>query len=285
MLKATTRVYNHTSCFIIKQIQLVMFVGLISFNLQAHDYSATATYLGNEAVMIENGSNKIVFDPFFHNDYGTYQKVPDEIRKAMFLGVKPYDNIDVVFISHAHGDHFAAHDMVIYLQKHPDSRLVAPSQAIDKIKRVDDYQSIMKQVVSLDLKLGDEVKTINSGDLLIEVVRIPHAGWPGRADISNLVYRVTLAGNVTIMHMGDADPNDLHFKPYKDHWQKTKTNAAFVPYWFFISESGPIILDERINTESSIGIHVPTKVPESLKISGEDYFSKPGEHKSVNHKH
>ncbi len=58
------------------------------------------------------------------------------------------------------------------------------------------------------------------------LIRIPHAGWPERASVSNLVFRITLDNNVTIMHMGDADSNDEHFQPYKDYWQKTKEE-----YW------------------------------------------------------
>ena len=93
---------------------------LISFNTnvsaeqvkQEAKVAASVTYLGNEAVMIESGSHKILFDPFFHNDYNTYQLVPEAIRNAIFNGEKPYDAIDIVFISHAHEDHFSAKDML-----------------------------------------------------------------------------------------------------------------------------------------------------------------------------
>jgi hypothetical protein len=60
-------------------------------------------------------------------------------------------------------------------------------------------------------------------------VRIPHAGWPGRADIENLVFRVTLKSqseSVTVMHMGDADDN--HYLPYKSHWQKRISDTLLV---------------------------------------------------------
>ena len=96
---------------------------LFSFNFDVYadqakpdvKVAASATYLGNEAVMIESGSHKILFDPFFHNDYNTYQLVPEAIRKAIFNGEKPYDAIDIVFISHAHEDHFSAKDMLKFL--------------------------------------------------------------------------------------------------------------------------------------------------------------------------
>ena len=258
---------------------------LISYNITAHESQATATYLGNEGIMIQNGDSKIVFDPFFHNSYNHYQLVPEEIRQAIFNNTPPYDNIDAIFISHAHGDHFAADDMLKFLKAHPKTKLIAPQQAIDKLSALKDSQSVLKQTIAIKLNRGDAPKTLTLDNLLIEAVRIPHAGWPGRAEISNLVFRVTLDKNVTIMHMGDADPNDEHFKPYKDYWQKNLTNTVFPPYWFFTSKDGQIILDERINAEKHIGMHVPVKVPKDLEMTGEMYFSKPSEHKSIGHKH
>lgn len=251
----------------------------------AHEHSAIATYLGNEGIMVQNGESKIIFDPFFHNNYNHYQLVPEEIRQALFKNKPPYDNIDAIFISHAHGDHFAADDMLKFLKAHPKAKLIAPQQAIDKIIALENSESVIKQTLAVKLNRGDAPKTLKLDDLLIEAVRIPHAGWPGRAEISNLVFRVTLGKTVTVMHMGDADPNDEHFKPYKDYWQKNLTNTAFPPYWFFTSEDGQIILDERINAEKHIGVHVPVKVPVDLEMTGEMYFSKPSEHKSIGHKH
>ena len=259
---------------------------LLSLNLYAHEKSATATYLGNEGVMIENGESKILFDPFFHNGFNTYQLVSDETRNALFSGLEPYDKIDAIFISHAHGDHFSAQDVLEFLQKHSQTKLIASTQATEQIMALENSESVHKQLTGIALEYGDKVQTLKLDDLLIEVVRIPHSGWPtARLDVSNLVFRVTLSDDVTIMHMGDADPNDVHFKPYIDHWLKTKTNTAFPPYWFFNSTQGPMILEERINTEKSIGIHVPVNVPVSLINTGKPYFSKPGEQDQINHKH
>jgi L-ascorbate metabolism protein UlaG (beta-lactamase superfamily) len=265
----------------------LLILSIISFTSYSHDQKATATYLGNEAIMIENDGVKIVFDPFFHNNYGQYQLVPEELRQAMFNNKAPYDNIDAIFVSHSHEDHFAADDMLKYLSSHPHTKFIAPKQAVDKLAALEGSSSIMKQTISINLTYGNDPKAIQLDNILIEAVRIPHAGWPSssRASISNLVFRVTLNDAVTVMHMGDADPNDVHFKPYKDYWQSTLTNTAFPPYWFYASKDGPFILNERINADKSVGIHVPINVPDSLIKTGKAYFSKPKEQKDVGHKH
>ena len=269
----------------IKKILILIIASFVSLNSFSHDHKASATYLGNEGIMITNGQNKILFDPFFHNGYNNYQLVPEDIRTAIFNNKPPYNNINAIFISHAHGDHFAADDMLKYLKSNPKSKLIAPDQAVTKITALDGSESVINQIIEIKLNYKDKPRTIKMDNLLIEAVRIPHAGWPERAEVSNIVFRVTLNDSVTVMHMGDADPDDIHFAPYKQYWLKNTTNTAFPPYWFFSSNDGPIILSDRINANNAIGIHVPIKVPETLQMIDEKYFSKPGQHETISHKH
>jgi len=236
-----------------------------------------ATYLGNEAIMLEAAGQKVLFDPFFHNVFDTYQLVPDQIIDALMNGIAPYDNIDAIFISHAHGDHFFADDLVKFLSLHSSTQLIAPSQAVEQMADSKKFDKIKNQITSIALSYQDPPIQKTIAGLSFDVVRIPHAGWPQRAKVSNLVYRVQLANNATVIHMGDADPDDSHFKPLIAHWQNQKTNTAFPPYWFFSNAEGQMILSERISADKNIGIHVPVQVPADLKASGARYFSDPGE--------
>ncbi len=253
---------------------------LLSPSLLAHEKHATATYLANEGVLISVGEHKILFDPFFHNDYGTYQLVPEEIFNAVMNNTEPYNDIEAIFVSHAHGDHFAAEDVLAYMLKYKNVKLVAPDQAIDKLKVLAGFADIKLRIISIELEYGDAPISFEVGKIKVDSVRIPHAGWPGRSEVSNLVYRVTLPYSqetLSFMHMGDADPNDKHFRPLSAFWEAQETNVAFPPYWFFLSNTGKYILDYRINTKHSIGVHVPKEVPTPLILSEKPYFSTPGE--------
>lgn len=253
--------------------------------LTAHEFNTEMRYLANEAVMITEGNSKILFDPFFHNSYNRYTLVPENIRQALFDGQAPYDNIDAIFISHAHGDHFAADDVLAFLIKHSKTRLVAPLQAIKQILALPQAKKVKTRLIPVTLDFGEQAKSFAVETIQVEAVRIPHAGWPQRADIENIVFRLTLNGKVTIMHLGDADPDDSHFLPHKSLWQKKTTDYAFPPYWFMLSSQGREILDSRLNAKNSIGIHVPTIVPEPLKQTGRKFFSKPGEIEIIEHQH
>lgn len=219
----------------------------------------------------------MLFDPFFHRNFGIYQFVPDELRRAIFAGHSPYDNIDLIFISHAHDDHFNAADTIHYLTSHTSTELIAPQQAVEALAKLTGFENISARVHSVNLELGDTPWNKNLKGIAIDGVRIPHAGWPGRANIQNILFRVSINKATTIMHLGDADPKVEHYLPYRNHWQKIKTDMAFPPYWFFHSAEGRDILDTYLHTEQQIGVHVPVKVPKLLINIGREYFAKPGE--------
>ncbi|WP_444997827.1 MBL fold metallo-hydrolase [Aliikangiella sp. IMCC44359] len=264
---------------------IVLLFGVLINSLKAHDLSATSRYIGNEGVLVESANMKVLFDPFFHNNFNIYTLVPPKIRADIFSNQAPYNNIDAIFISHAHEDHFDAKDVRDYLIAYPKVRLFAPQQAINLLKPLSGYEKIKTRLTSVGLQNGDKALDFKSNGLSIDAFRIPHAGWPQRADVENIVFRVSLNNEVTAMHLGDADPNKVHFQPYKQLLNSKQTNIAFPPYWFAFSAEGQNILQKILNAKQVVGVHVPSKVPEALKLSNFDYFSEPGEERKINTEH
>ncbi|MCR9270698.1 MAG: MBL fold metallo-hydrolase [Hyphomonadaceae bacterium] len=249
----------------------------------AHPVDPTqTTYLGNEGIMVSDGHTKVLFDPLFPNGFGTYQMVPEEMRDQLMAGNAPYDAVTAIFISHMHPDHFSVDEIILYLETHAETRLFAPLQAVEWMRDETENDAIFERVTAVPLERLEAPLSYTLGEIEIDVVRIPHAGWPGRADVSNLVWRVTLADGVTVMHLGDADPNDAHFEPHQDHWQAMRTHTAYPPYWFFTSGDGPQILAERLNASRATGIHVPIQLPPDLFVTGADFFHRPGETRVLN---
>jgi ribonuclease BN (tRNA processing enzyme) len=276
---------------LLKKILLTLCIGLLSNNSLSHELNnhktsldhdiSQATYLGNEGVMVKSGNITILFDPFFHNSYGNYTLVPSEIRDAIFNNKAPYDKVNALFISHAHGDHFDKNDVLTYLLTHAKVKLIAPKQAVDLLRTLKGFENIKNQITSIELEKGSPPKKLSIDGIQIEAVRIPHAGWPSRAEVENIVFRVMLNDSIVVMHMGDADPNQSHFNEQSQFWPKKTTNTAFPPYWFSLSKSGKLILEDTINAKDFIGVHVPTNVPKGLVLSKDDYFSKPGESRDI----
>ena len=241
-------------------------------------------YLANEGVMITHEDTKILFDPLYNNGFGTYQMVPDDVRESMFAGSFPFDGVDAVFVSHFHGDHFSADDMLRLMRANTGIRLYAPTQAVTGMREASEYsdQDVFDRVTGLDMEYGDTPMRIEAGALLIEAAFIPHAGWPTRrTDVQNLAFRVTLDDTSTVLHMGDADPRLVHFQADEDYWEERVVDLALPPYWFFSSDDGVEILENRLTVINSIGIHVPAEFSNASNIPGElagnDLFTHPGE--------
>jgi L-ascorbate metabolism protein UlaG (beta-lactamase superfamily) len=243
-----------------------------------------AHYLANAGTMIEHGNSKIAFDPLFRNDFGTYDLVPADIEAAFMAGTPPWDGIDAVFISHNHEDHFDPALILKLLTTQSSIELYAPEQAADAIRAIvaDPDDPVLKRVHGLAIEYGAPSIDIELGSIFIEAIGIPHSGWPNHhKHLENIVFRITLDDEATVMHFGDADPNDEHFARNPDHWKKRHTHFAMPPFWFYLSDEGRRILDDRINATHTIGVHVPRKMPydpESLsdELQEVDLFRRQG---------
>ncbi len=255
-------------------------------NPKSDPKNGEARYIANEAVMISQGDTKILFDPLPLTGFGTYPDVPEKDVKAMMAGTAPYDGVDAVFISHAHRDHFSAEAMNSYMARQTETRLVAPLQAIAMMIAAPGWDdAFKKRIAPIKLNFGSAPVRFQTDTLDIEAVRIPHSGWPGRADIENIVYRITLNDLITVAHMGDADINPVHYKPLAEsHWSLKKTDLALPPYWIYMVPDGERVL-EIMNVRESVGIHVPIEVPAVLKTSGGDFFHINGETRVIEPAH
>lgn len=244
--------------------------------------SAEAHYLANEGVLVAQDDLKILFDPIFDNGFGNFPLVPEGLREALFNGAPPYDGIDAIFVSHAHGDHFAALDTNRYLAAHQNVRLFAPQQAIDMMREAPGWQeSFTGRTTVLAMDLHHPAELFSEADLSVTAMRVEHTGnWP---EIQNIVYRVSLTSSVSVMHLGDAAGAEDNFAPYRQVLEGETTDVAFVPFWWL--DNGPELAKSLTNADEVIGIHVPIRVPESLRRSGADFFSEPGEIRVISPHH
>lgn len=266
------------------RVMKVLILLAVSATAAAQETSVVQ-YLANEGVMITHGDTKILFDPLFDNGYGKYQLVPPEMVDAIFAAERPYDGVDAVFVSHFHGDHFSAPDILRLLQERREIQLYAPAQAVAAIREIatQEDDDIFERVTTFDLEYGDAPVFVRKGSLLIEALHVPHSGWPtARTDVQNIAFRVTLDDASTVLHLGDSDARLVHFEQDEDYWDERTVDLAFPPYWFFLSDDGREILDSRVHARNAIGIHVPVKFSEDPSsvphdLFGADLFKSPGE--------
>ncbi len=265
---------------------LTAVIAFLSLALPAASHvepGAEARYLANEGVLIAYGDVKIMFDPLFDQAFGTYALVPENMRAAMMAGEPPFDGVDAIFVSHVHGDHFAAPDVLDYLRSHPDVRLVMPAQGLTALRTIaqEGDDSIIAQVEALDIAVGDPPTKFEWPGLMVEVVAVPHAGGQRHARVRNHVHRITLDGSATVIHMGDADPQLMHYEALADHWASRRTHLSMPPYWFFTNPQSARIPTDTLNAAHAIGIHVPVGFARPPLMGAKDLFTQPGETRTI----
>ena len=259
--------------------------------------SGTATSILNAGVMAQIGgadgaSVKFLFDPLYDDHFGSLQQLPPELIEAIVSGAPPYDGVNAVFVSHAHGDHFSATHLTRMLASQPQVQLVAPGQAIDRMREDANWQAGFEgRVTAITLENGETAQgTVISG-AYVEAFRSPHAGWPDRhAATHNITFRVSAAGagegsgegdgggaSARIMHLGDADPAAEHFAALSEFLSAKRTGLAAVPFWFYGEDGLSAIIDETLNAQSAVAVHVPVNAPGYLEAGERPYFSGVGE--------
>ena len=243
-----------------------------------HQY---ANYLANAGIMVSTNSHKILFDAFFTNGFGQYALVPTETQQLLLNAQPPWDNISALFISHVHGDHFSPAPTLTYLRANPGVEVYASSQVIEKLSGSIDS----KRLNSIEFDTDNSVVATTLGTLKIDAVQLPHSGGERHAEIINLAFRVQFDNDLTVLHLGDADPNDQNFSIYQSHWDKKSLEVAFPPYWFLGTPEGDQILSDRLKAEQVIGVHVPIAAaddPETWKARHQgDLFTTPGEIRAI----
>jgi L-ascorbate metabolism protein UlaG (beta-lactamase superfamily) len=255
-------------------------------NTALADDEFVVKYLANAGVLITHGDTKIVFDPLFDNDFGTYELVPKDIEKALFAGAPPFDGLDAIFVSHHHGDHFSPQRMVQLLEARPNLQLFGPAQAIDSMPIDPSNTTLKDRLHTVTPAVGDQF-AMRFGDIEINAVRIRHSGWPTRhADIENISFKVSLDDEVTVLHMGDAHTDPTMFDSQADYWAERPMNLALPPYWFFMSSGGRQVLEDHIHADETLGVHVPASMPDRPsqypeELRGRNLLSVPGEEKRI----
>jgi L-ascorbate metabolism protein UlaG (beta-lactamase superfamily) len=247
---------------------------------------ARAHYLANEGVLIVAGETRIAFDPLFRNDFGAYRLLPAELERALFEGEPPFTGLDAVFISHYHADHFSPEDVLRLLKERREIQLYAPAQAVAEMRRLSGEEDVFSRVTEIRLEYKDPPVAIEAGDLIVEAVRIPHTGWPDRLlEVENIAYRVTLDESTTVAHLGDGDAGWVHFAADAAYWERRPLDVAFPPYWYFQSEDGRRVLEERLKPRHAVGIHVPLEMTDRAArptdLAEFDLFLTPGETRDI----
>ena len=210
------------------------------------------TYIANEGVLISSGSKQVLIDGL-HREYGPeYAFLPDAQRVQIETARAPFNEIDLILVSHRHLDHFHPESVGLHLQHNPKAVLVSSQQVVDEVeKNFKNFQAIKARVTAATPPWKEKVAMKVAG-IDFEILGVRH-GTGRHASIQNLGHIIKLGGK-KLLHVGDADTSVENFEKF--NLDEEGIDIAFLPDWFLIGSEGQTLVREHIKPKQIIAVHV-----------------------------
>jgi len=226
------------------------------------------TYIANEGVLIETKGKKILIDGLHRKYKDAYAFPPDELREKLEGAKAPYNDLDLLLVSHLHGDHFHPISIGNHLQNNQRAILASSEQIVDSVKNDFENSTEIESRVKL---VSHKWKTFSQQE--INGVRIKFLGLRHGGDrfksTENFGHLIEADGS-KFLHIGDADMTDENFSTYK--LNEEKIDIAFIPYWFLLSKGGRDLVKRQFDPEHIIAVHVSPSEVESVSKELKEYY-------------
>jgi len=93
------------------------------------------TYIANEGVLITSGDKQVLIDGLHREYERDYAFLPTDQREKIENARAPFDQIDLILVSHRHLDHFHPESVGLHLQHNANAKLVSSQQVVDESRR------------------------------------------------------------------------------------------------------------------------------------------------------
>lgn len=225
--------------------------------------SIKVTYIANEGVLIESAQKRVLIDGLHRIYKDAYAYPPDELRSLLENARSPYDKIDLLLVSHIHGDHFHPKSVGLHLSNNPKTKLAASGQVISEIiKEFGEFDSINPQIQTVTHRWKTSSEFDFDG-INVKFLGLRHANERFKR-IENFGHLIQIGGK-TILHIGDADMTGENFSTFG--LRNENIDLAFIPFWFLMSEEGRLLVKNQIGPKHIVAVHVS---PDGAKKVKED---------------
>ena len=190
----------------------ILVIALSGFTIPKEE-ELKVTYLANCGFLYETNNSKVLIDPF-GTEYGSFFYLPsDETKEKIINGKIPFNNIDLLLITHIHGDHFNAKLTESFLLNNKKAKVICPSQVYRQMKdSCKSFAQIKSQIISPALSIN-ESKKMNIKGISVTAIRMQHGANRSLVGVSYLDYTdyektenfgyVIYFDKKTVFHQGD----------------------------------------------------------------------------------
>ena len=188
-----------------------------------------------------------------HREYERdYAFLPPAEREKIETARAPFDQIDLILVSHMHLDHFHPESVGLHLQHNANAQLVSSQQVVDEVEKKFRNYSAIKSRVTATTPPAKEKVALNVNGIDFEILRLSH-GTGRHATIQNLGHIIKLGGK-KLLHVGDADTAVENFEKF--NLEEEGIDIAFLPLWYLLYPSGQTLVREHIKPKQIIAVHI-----------------------------
>ena len=228
-------------------------------------------FLANEGVLLSAGEDKVLIDALFVK-YGDYA-VPDwRTARNLAAAQPPFDSVDVVLVTHYHGDHFAPEPVARHLRSNPRATLVASQQVIDSLRAGASLADIgAARILSRTMKEGTWKRDTING-VTVELLGIPHGSRRHR-HVEHVGFIVEMGGR-RVLHVGDTDITDATYAPLR--LDTARVDVALIPYWALLDDDSRRVIARYIKPKHIVAMHVDAGDAAGRRIARQVESAMPG---------
>lgn len=228
-------------------------------------------FLANEGVLLTAGQDKVLIDGLFVR-YGDYATPDWRTARHLVLAEPPFDSVDVVLVTHYHGDHFAPEPVAGHLRYNPRSALVTSQQVIDSLRAGASLTGVAaERIMPRTMKPGTRRREKING-VAVELLGVPHGGRRHR-HVEHVGFIVEMGGR-RVLHLGDTDINDETYGALR--LDTARVDVALVPYWTLLDEDSRRVIARYIKPKHIVAIHVDAGDAAGRRIARQVEFAMPG---------
>ena len=209
------------------------------------------TFVGNAGFMVEVGEKKILLDAIFEGIPGYDQ--PQAVRALLWQALPPFEEADLILVSHSPGDHYYAEKIQAYLEMTPQAVFLSLPDAAGQITGLDE------RVIPIDLAEGETAQYEVNG-MQVEAFYLSHGRVSGES-YPNLGFLVTV-GDTRIFHTGDMSIFSVSLADLRAFGlPEREISLAFVPHFMMQSVSGVLLAQQGFNASYYFPIHYAYTTP------------------------
>lgn len=223
------------------------------------DSRVEVTYIANEGVLLSSGDKQVLIDGL-HREYKPDYLFPSPaLLKKLETAESPFDQIDLVLVSHIHLDHYHPQSLGLHLKNNPKATLVSSQQVVEGVeKEFADYPSIKSRIKTITPS-WKEKNDLNISGIDLTILGLRH-GTEKFYGIQNLGHIIGLGGK-KFLHIGDAEWSVENFEKFR--LAEERIDIAFIPYWFLLYKPGQSIVRDYIKPRHIVAVHIPPGEAES----------------------